>query len=82
MSKIETHEVCTNLDENHRAPRINPSAHDWETTPVHDKNRGTVIAFAKLIENSLFESIPNFLYSDWLAKRRRKPLTSNLPNIF
>ena len=56
MSKIETHEVCTNLDENHRAPRINPSAHDWENTSVHDMDRGTVIAFAKLIENSLFET--------------------------
>ena len=58
MSKIETHEVCTNLDENHRAPRINPSAHDWENTSVHDKDRGTVIAFAKLIENSLLETFP------------------------
>ena len=56
MSKIETHEVCTNLDENHRAPGINPSAHDWENTSVHDMDRGTVIAFEKLIENSLFET--------------------------
>ena len=56
MSKIETHEVCTNLDESHRAPRINPSAHAWENTSVHDMDRGTVIAFAKLIENSLFET--------------------------
>ena len=56
MSKIETHEVCTNLDENHRAPRINPSAHDWDVTPVHDMDRGTVVVFAKLIENSLFET--------------------------
>jgi len=58
MSKIETHEVCTNLNENHRAPRIIPSAHDWENAPVHDINRGTVIAFAKFIENSLYESFP------------------------
>ena len=56
MSKIETHEVCTNLDESHRAPRINPSAHDWENKEVHDMDRGTVIAFARLIENSLFET--------------------------
>ncbi len=56
MSKIEIHEVCTNLDESHRAPRINPSAHDWENISVHDMDRGTVIAFAKLIENFLFET--------------------------
>ena len=56
MSKIETHEVCTNLDENHRALRINPSAHDWENTSVHDMDRGTAIAFAKLIKDSLFET--------------------------
>ena len=60
MSKIETHEVCTNLDENHRALRINPSAHDWENTSVHDMDRGTVIAFAKLIDNSLFETFQIF----------------------
>jgi len=60
MSKIETHEVCTNLDENHRAPRINPSAHDWENTSVHDMDRGTVIALAKLIDNSLFETFQIF----------------------
>ena len=58
MSKIETYKVCTNLNENHRAPRIIPSAHDWENTSVHDKDRGTVIAFAKLIENSLLETFP------------------------
>ena len=56
MSKIETHEVCTNLNEYHRASKIIPSAHDWETTPVHDMDRGTVVVFAKLIENSLFET--------------------------
>ena len=56
MSKIETHEVCTNLNENHRAPRIYPSAHDWENTSVHDIDRGTDVVFAKLIENSLFEA--------------------------
>lgn len=56
MSKIETHEVRTNLDEKHRAPRIYPSVHDWENKEVHDMDRGTVIAFAKLIENSLFET--------------------------
>ena len=56
MSKIATHEVCTNLNEYHRAPRIIPSAHDWETTLVHDMDRGTVVVFAKLIENSLFET--------------------------
>ena len=60
MSKIETHEVCTNLDENHRAPRNHPSAHDWENTSVHDMDRGTVIAFAKLIDNSLFETFQIF----------------------
>ena len=56
MSKIETHKVRTNLDENHRASRINPSVHDWENKAVHDIDRGTVIAFAKLIDNSLFET--------------------------
>ena len=56
MSKLETHEVCTNLNEYHRASKIIPSAHDWETTPVHDMDRGTVVVFAKLIENSLFET--------------------------
>ena len=56
MSKIETHEVCTNHDEKHRAPRINPSAHDWENAPVHDMDRGMVVVLAKLIENSLFET--------------------------
>ena len=56
MSKIETHEVCTNLDENHRAPRINPSVHDWENKVVHDMDRGTVIAFVRLIKNSLCET--------------------------
>ena len=56
MSKIETHEVRTNLDEKHRAPRIYPSVHDWENKEVHDMDRGTVIAFARLIENSLFET--------------------------
>ena len=56
MSKIETHEVCTNHDENHRAPRINPSAHDWENARVHDMDRGMVVVLAKLIENSLFET--------------------------
>ena len=56
MSRIETHEVCTNLNEDHRAPRINPPAHGWENASVHDMDRGTVIAFAKLIENSLFET--------------------------
>jgi len=56
MSKIETHEVCTNLSQDHRAPRINPSAHHWENISVHDMDRGTAIAFAKLIENSLFET--------------------------
>ena len=56
MSKIETHEVCTNHDEKHRAPRINPSAHDWENAPLHDMDRGMVVVLAKLIENSLFET--------------------------
>lgn len=56
MSKIETHEVCKYLDENQRAPRINPSAHDWENAPVHDMDRGVVVVLAKLIENSLFET--------------------------
>ena len=58
MSKIETYKVCTNLNENHRAPGIIPTAHDWENLSVHDMDRGTVIAFAKLIDNSLFETLP------------------------
>ena len=55
MSKIETHEVCTNHDENHRAPRINPSALDWENTYTRQGSWYGLL-LAKLIENSLFET--------------------------
>ena len=60
MSRIVTYTANTNLIESVCAPKIHPSAQDWDVKVIRDKNRGTVIAFAKLIDNSLFETFQIF----------------------
>ena len=52
MSKIESNVVRTNLDESSCALKITPSSPDWDADKTHDKNRGRVIAFARLIDTS------------------------------
>ena len=58
MSKIETHEVCTNLDENHRALKFTPSSQDWGIDMTHDKYRGRVIASARVLYAPLLKVFP------------------------
>jgi len=58
MSKIETHEVCTNLDENHRALKFTPSSQDWGIAMTHDKYRGRVIASARVLYAPLLKVFP------------------------
>ena len=58
MSKIETLEVCTNLDENHRALKFTPSSQDWGIAMTHDKYRGRVIASARVLYAPLLKVFP------------------------
>ena len=59
MSKIESNEVRTNLDESSCAHEILPSSPGWDNKGPHDKNRGRVIAFSILISTSLHKAITN-----------------------
>tara|TARA_Y100001958_G_C21002564_1_gene385803 strand:- start:290 stop:697 length:408 start_codon:yes stop_codon:yes gene_type:complete len=58
MSRIETYTVRTNLDKNHRAPKITPSSQDWGIGITHDKIRGRVIASARLLYAPLLKVFP------------------------
>ena len=58
MSRIETYTVRTNLDKNHRAPKITPSSQDWGIGITHDKIRGMVIASARLLYAPLLKVFP------------------------
>lgn len=58
MSRIETYTVRTNLDKNHRAPKITPSSQDWGIDITHDKIRGRVIASARLLYAPLLKVFP------------------------
>jgi len=49
MSRIVTYTANSNLIESVCAPKIHPSAQDWDVEVIHDKNRGTVIASARLL---------------------------------
>ena len=53
MSKVKTHAIRTKLDENFCAHKKPPSSFDRGSEVTHDKNRGRVVAFARLIYNSL-----------------------------
>ena len=56
MSRIETHTVRTNLNKNYRALNITPSSQNWGIIVTHDKNRGRVIASARLFYASLLKA--------------------------
>ena len=59
MSKIESNEVRTNLDESSCAHKIASSSPGWDNIRPHDKNRGRVIAFSILIYSSLHKVFTN-----------------------
>ena len=59
MSKIETKAVRTNIDEIFCANKIPSSSSDWGSKRTHDKNRGRVIAFARLIDTSFQKIFTN-----------------------
>ena len=58
MSRIGTYTAYTNLIENDCEPKITPSAQDWEVNETHDKNRGRVIASARLLYVPLLKVFP------------------------
>ncbi len=58
MSKIVTYTVRTKLNKNYRAPKIAPSFQNWGIKLAHDKNRGRVIASARLLYASLLKLFP------------------------
>ena len=58
MSKIESNSGCTNLDKS-CAHKIPSSSSDWGSKRTHDKNRGRVIAFARLIDTSFQKIFTN-----------------------
>ena len=69
MSKIETKAVRTKIDENFCAHKKPLSSSDWGSHTTHDKNRGRVIAFARLIDTSFQKIFKNSCaqpYSRWL----------------
>ena len=72
MSRIETYTVRTNLNKNHRAPKITPSFQNRGINLAHDKNRGRFIAFARLISTSLRKVFTN---SCARPDSRRSPAT-------
>ena len=59
MSKIESNEVRTNLDERSCAHEIVSSSAGWDNNGPHDKNRGGVIAFSIEIYTSLHKVFTN-----------------------
>ena len=59
MSKIETNAVRTNINENFCAHKKLLSPSDWSSTTTHDKYRGRVIAFARLIDTSFQKIFTN-----------------------
>ena len=58
MSRIESYSVRTNLNKKFRALKIAPSSQDRGTKGIHDKVRGRVIAFARLLCASLLNVFP------------------------
>ena len=82
MSKIERYKVCTNLNENFCAPKISPSSQDWAINVIHDKNRGRVIAFARLFYAPLLKVFPTSRIPTRLGRKvvnRRIKLAKYLP---
>ena len=69
MSKIERYKVCTNLNENFCAPKINPPSQDWVINVIHETNRGRVIAFARLLYAPLLKVFPNSRIQTRLGKK-------------
>ena len=53
MSKVKTHAICTKFDDSFCAHKNSPSSSEWGSKVTHDKNRGRVVAFARLISTSL-----------------------------
>ena len=58
MSKIERYKVCTNLKEDFCTPKISPSSQDRVINVIHEKIRGRVIAFARLLYAPLLKVFP------------------------
>ena len=60
MSRIETYIACTNLTDDYRASKITQSSKGWGFKSSHDKNRGRVIAAARLLYGTLLKAFPIF----------------------